>query len=286
MICIYHSRDLDGYTSGAIVKRKYPDCKLIGYDYGQPIPWDEIPVGEKVIMIDVSLPMPEMRSLAEKCQFNLTWIDHHISAINDYKNYIGNGESFLYPVLEDGIAACEGGWKYLFPKEDMPLAVRLLGEYDTWRNGDKERWENEILPFQFGMRRICKSPETFPIELLNSYAKLDVYEIIRSGQSILDYQRQQNERACKFAFEYDFEGYKAICLNGGGFNSEAFKSAYDESKHDLMMPFQFNGKFWTVSLYTTKDIDCSVIAKSKGGGGHKKAAGFQVNDIREVFPFI
>jgi len=54
-----------------------------------------------------------------------------------------------------------------------------------------------------------------------------------------------------------------------------------------MMPFQFDGKKWTISLYTTKDeIDCSVIAKSNGGGGHKKAAGFQVEDISKVFSQI
>jgi hypothetical protein len=60
MIGICHSRDLDGYTSGAILKLKYPEIKLIGYDYGQPIPWDQIPVGEAVIMADVSLPMSDM----------------------------------------------------------------------------------------------------------------------------------------------------------------------------------------------------------------------------------
>jgi nanoRNase/pAp phosphatase (c-di-AMP/oligoRNAs hydrolase) len=87
----------------------------------------------------------------------------------------------------------------------------------------------------------------------------------------------------KSSFEIEFKGLKAICLNGGGFNSDVFKSVYDESRHDIMMPFQFNGRFWTVSLYTTKDeVDCSVIAKSMGGGGHKKAAGFQVDDIKTI----
>ena len=30
MTGIYHSRDLDGWASGAIMKLKYPDIKLIG----------------------------------------------------------------------------------------------------------------------------------------------------------------------------------------------------------------------------------------------------------------
>ena len=311
MICIYHNRDLDGYTSGAIVKKwhdslKFNDytnniekseLKLIGYDYGQPIPYNQIPTGEKVIMIDVSLKMPDMYMLAKHIGSfqNFIWIDHHISAIKEYEKFMTEREEhypFLTAVLQDGIAACEVGWNYFFPDEKIPKAIQLLGEYDTWRNNDKEKWEKEILPFQFGMRLHCNSPETFPKELM--YHSIEREErktidyIINQGKTVLQYQAMINEAQCKkAAFEYDFNGYKAICLNGGGFNSDVFKTIYDESKHDIMMPFQFDGKQWTISLYTTKDdIDCSIIAKSKGGGGHKKAAGFQVKNIFSIFSFL
>jgi oligoribonuclease NrnB/cAMP/cGMP phosphodiesterase (DHH superfamily) len=282
MICIYHNRDLDGYTSAAIVKLKYPFAILIGYDYGQPFPWGDIPKGMTVIMVDVSIPIIDMRALAIRSgQF--TWIDHHISAINEFNLEKGKDVDLksINAVLENGISACEGAWKYLFPDLRIPKAVQLLGEYDTWRNSDKQRWENEILPFQFGMRERCNSAETFPLWLLTQDDEEDIIEIIKQGKTILNYNAKVNEAQCKKnAFEIEFEGLRAICLNGGGFNSDVFKSVYDESKHDIMMPFQFNGKFWVISLYTTKDhIDCSVIAKSKGGGGHKKAAGFQTTDI-------
>lgn len=290
MICIYHSKDLDGYCSGAIVKLKYPDAKLIGFDYGQELPMDEIPEGEQIIMIDVSLPMNQMEDLARHSGWKLTWVDHHISAISDYKKFVGNRETFCHAVLEDGISACEGGWKYLFPNEFVPTAVKLLGEYDTWRNEDKFRWDNAIMPFQYGMRMICSSPETFPPDLFKTYSVNDietnspVYDIIKDGKLILEYQKVQNTRACKYAFEVEFEGLRAIVLNNGGANSQVFESVYDESKHDLMIPFVFTGKRWTFSLYTTKDeVDCSVIAKSKGGGGHKKAAGFQLSDLPDEF---
>lgn len=287
MICIYHSKDLDGYCSGAIVKHKYPEIELFGYDYGQPFEFDRF-IGHDVIMIDVSLPMKDMLRLAVTCQ-HLTWIDHHISAINDfYKLHSGEqGMKNITAVLENGIAACEGAWKYLFPYAEMPTAVKLTGEYDTWRNQDKFRWDNAILPFQFGMRMFCNSPETFPEELFEHYDIITdnpVYKIIHDGKLILSYQKTQNERACKSSFEIEFEGLRAICLNNGGANSQVFDSVYDESKHDIMIPFVFTGKHWTFSLYTTKkDIDCSVIAKSKGGGGHKQAARFQLKELPDQF---
>lgn len=289
MICIYHSKDLDGYCSGAIVKLKFPDAKLIGYDYGQQFPWDDIEVGKPVIMIDVSLPMIDMGKLAELTNHQLTWIDHHVSAINDYKNSSDIGLGGVTPVLEDGISACEGGWKYLFPDVRMPMAVKLLGEYDTWRNKDKDRWDRYIMPFQYGMRMKCQSAETFPQELLKQEGNESisfgaVNEMIVVGGAILSYQKTQNERACKSAFEVEFEGLKGIALNNGGANSQVFESVYNPEIHDVMIPFVFTGKHWTFSLYTTKDeVDCSVIAKSKGGGGHKKAAGFQLKELPDEF---
>ena len=304
MICIYHSRDLDGYTSGAIVKRKYPEAKLIGYDYGEPFPFDKIGNGEDVIMIDVSLKMPEMRKLGEQTGGKLIYIDHHKSAISDFEkecltgkfvksDYVDGISIYRTPemcaVLKDGIAACEVGWKYLFPGEALPKSVELLGEYDTWRNGDKQKWENEILPFQFGMRVKCNSPETFPVCLFDTLADVEpIYKITDDGRTVLAYQAMISETNCKkSAFEHEFKGLRAICMNVGGINSDAFKSIYDPEKHDIVMPFYFTGKHWSFSLYSSKpEIDVSVIAKSMGGGGHFSAAGFESKDIYTVFPFM
>ena len=288
MIGIYHNKDLDGFTSGAIIKLKYPDAKMYGHDYG--LVFDVHIDNEPVIMADISLPMDEMLEVSKKSNWQFTWIDHHISAIKEYKKITSNNNSsFCEAVLEDGISACEGSWKYLFPGIEMPIAVRLLGEYDTWRNQDKQRWENEILPFQYGMRLICNSLESFPMEVLGiNYQKEDIFKIIEDGKTVLKYQRQTNQLLCeRTSFEADFNGLKAICLNGGGLNSNSFDGFYDEKKHDIMIPFQYDGGKWKISLYTTKEnVDCSSIAKENGGGGHKKAAGFETKDISKIFPSI
>src|ERR1035437_1030488 len=275
---VVHSRDLDGHSSGAIIKLKYPDCKVIGFDYGQDLPYEEIKSGEPIIMADVSMKMPQMLELAKYSNWQLTFIDHHISAIKDYKEFVGYGETFCTAVLDNTKSACEGTWKYLFPDKQMPRAISLLGIYDTWRKNESGfDWENEVLPFQFGMRMFCNSPETFPTELFTDDSLVN--GIIEKGKTILQYQAQVNETNCKGAFEIEFEGLRAICLNGAGFNSDVFKSVYDEAKHDIMMPFKFDGKQWIISMYTTKEIDLSVIAKKYGGGGHAKASGAQFKKL-------
>jgi hypothetical protein len=42
MICFYHSADLDGHCSGAIIKKVHPECELIGINYGDEFPWDKV----------------------------------------------------------------------------------------------------------------------------------------------------------------------------------------------------------------------------------------------------
>lgn len=281
MLCIYHSKDLDGFTSGAIVKRKFPDIKMIGWDYGEGIPWDDIPWNEEVIMIDISFPMEDMIKVSEKTDGRLTWIDHHLSAKKDYDEYKDSNKHLINYVYKLGIAACEIAWGHFFPEEEMPESVLLLGQYDTWRKDDEKRWQEKILPFQYYMRLKFLDPEKMPFALLEEDYHIEI--CITNGKLILDYQREQDKRAMKGSFVCNFEGLKALCCNIGGASSNTFLSVWDENKHDVMIPFFYSGKRWTFSLYTTKDeVDCSVIAK-KLGGGHKKASGFILQELPATF---
>lgn len=287
MYVIYHSRDCDGYASGAIVKMAAEEMNsktmLIGYDYGQPFQWHLIQPNKAVVMIDVSLPMDDMLKLAKHSGFQLTWIDHHISAIKDYERCILGVKmgGFCTAILNSEIAACEIAWHHYFPTRPLPTAIELLGMYDTWRNEQTNYWQTDILPFQYGMRMHCTSPETFPYNILkdNDFVR----DVIKEGAAILKYQANVSASIMKGAFEVDFAGHKAICVNASGLNSIAFKSVYDESKHDLMMPFFYTGQFWKFGLYSTKKIDCSLIAKTFGGGGHFSASGWQIDNIFEFF---
>lgn len=309
MIAIYHSRDLDGIASGRIIKEKYPEATLVGYHYGEPfdifpdkfvINGKEYPVelGSPVIMADVSLPMEKMEILFRNYFFR--WMDHHTSAINDFYDHfdnlaqepierrklelgeaIGITQSLAY--LIDGTAGCVITYGALFGGA-VPHGIDLLGDYDVWYNKDPEYWSNSVLLFQYGMRGY--NVENFPWD---SVFILDEIEKIKEkGKIILEYQREQDKRGARKAFEVDFDGLRAIALNTPRTSSDTLASVYDPDKHDLMILFSYDGS-WSYSLRTIKDIDCSALAKKYGGGGHKKAAGFKLkfnlfdNPIDRVF---
>jgi len=277
MKCFYHSADLDGHCSGAIIKREFPRCEIIGINYGDEFPWDKIQPNEKIFMVDFSLqPFDGMERLNNICM--LHWIDHHKTAIDE-----AHKRSFLayQQHIENGLAGCELTWEYIYGKScTTPLGVRLLGRYDVWDNSD-----SRTLPFQYGMRNFAN---TFPdnIELWEKIFSSDSFceTIIEQGELLLEYERKQNEKFCKaYSFETVFDGMKAICANRGFCNSKLFDSVYDPSRHHLMISFvrmKYPKKLWTVSLYSTReDVDCGAIAKKYGGGGHNGAAGFQTKEI-------
>jgi len=144
-ICFYHSSDLDGLCSGAIMARAMPDAEMRGYDYGQPFPWADVE-GRDVHMSDVSLqPGEDMARLATVAK-SLTWVDHHKSAIDDAAT---RGLSGLPGLRRIGDAACELCWEFYFGgKKPEPLGVHLLGRYDVWAWRDVPG----ALEYQFGMR--------------------------------------------------------------------------------------------------------------------------------------
>ena len=288
MKCFYHSADLDGHCSGALVKMAYPNCDMIGINYGDEFPWVRISEDSDLIfMVDFSLqPFEKMVTLQQLSEHRLVWIDHHISAICEHKDWNHNHAEYLSinGIRKDGIGACALVYGYLTPllqlgifgESDLPLFVKLLAEYDVWNHSDPR-----TLAFQYGMRQFKNTYPDNQDFWLSLFDTEEVQRITEVGSIILNYQISDNEkyaRAC--AFEIEIDGLKCIAINKGLTNSQLFDSVWDPDVYDAMLSFIWRKGQWTVSLYSDKDnIDVSEIAKARGGGGHKGASGFQCKEL-------
>lgn len=274
MKCFYHSADLDGHCSGAIVKHVYPECEMHPINYGDDFPWDLIEPDEVVFMVDFSLqPFSEMLQLNEICC--LIWIDHHKSAIEEEFNTFQS----ISGLRHDGKAGCELVWEYLLPDQPEPRAVHLLGRYDVWNHSD-----DDVLPFQMGMRMQHTWPDEIGMRLwteLFGVMSEAFCQIVAYGRILCAYQDQQNQKYAKScAFETELDGLYLIAANAMLVNSKLFDAVWDGDKYDAMLTFGWRKGKWTVSLYSCKeDVDVSKIAKARGGGGHAGAAGFQCEEL-------
>lgn len=80
-----------------------------------------------------------------------------------------------------------------------------------------------------------------------------------------------------------WEGRRFICLNTARANHLAFSSVdLAEHGHAGLLVFYWNGRVWTVSLFTTthrKEVDLSIISKKYGGSAVEGGYSFTCGSI-------
>lgn len=280
MLCIYHIADHDGKGSAAIVKSVYPEIELLGLNHDMEIPYDEILKHDKVIVCDISLPIDFMFELNEKIDF--TWIDHHISVIEQYDEKIKEGFPQIKGIRRVGTAALVLCWEYFYPSKPLPLGIKLLGLNDIYDLKDKR-----VRPFEYAMQALGVNRPTEKIwqELIHN--EVNINEMVEKGRAILAYIRNRNYKLVRGqAFVSELDGYKCICANMPQGYSEFYDSLDNIKDFDVMVNFFMNKKNrWNLSFYTAKDdVDVSRIAAKFGGGGHAKAAG--ASSLKELPDFL
>lgn len=276
ILCLHHN-DADGRASAAIVRRALGEkVRYYEMDYGEPVPWDEIELTDKVVMVDFSLPAAEMIRLVEMTEF--VWIDHHISSLE-----MMAGIADDWPGLRDvGDAGCVLTWKYFFPGEPIPRAIVLIGDRDIWR------WaEEDTGPFDEGLYQRDTRPENDELwqPLLDDDRKL-LQELIAEGEilrqaRLLDIRRTVQ----KFGFEVNFEGYRTLAVNarssgdmGAIIRQQGYQIAY------CYVEIWRDGRLVTMVTLYSDEVDVSQIARKFGGGGHHGAAGFSFPRGKSPFP--
>lgn len=288
---ILHHTDPDGWCAGYWAGKRFNVTKpsnFIPMIYGDTKWINNIKNNDKVIIVDFSIEPEEMTKLL-KITDDVIWIDHHISAIDKYKDYEVNIPGLRY----DGIAASVLTYCYFNEMKDgevpfdpeimtvkAPKFTQLIGDHDVWKYefGDETRF------WKLGFDAYGTVPPYSPIwETL--YDLDTIHKIVSNGEVIQKYRDAMGKKACEeYGFEHRFGEYKAFCLNNCFGGSEWFTDLIKD--YDLVCEFLYcpNGKYWEYSFYIDKDnVDVSEIAsnwKDKiSGGGHKKAAGLETKEF-------
>ena len=265
MICFYHN-DLDGRCSAAIAMRAHQDPRSCEVAYGRPIPVELVTHGERVVIVDYTMPPDVMAALFERTR-DIIWIDHHRSAL-----------SAQYPIKPDGIlaldkAACELTWDFFNPNKPTPEAVSLTADKDiwTWRHGLRTAHFNE------GMRIQDSRPDSeIWTRLLAEDPEL-MASIIEQGATCLQYRNAIcSDYVRQFGFETEFCGFRSIAVALQYFGSDTFGPLMDA--YDIGITFAFTGAGWAVTLFS-REVDVGRLAEQHGGGGHRLAAGFFCNEL-------
>lgn len=294
-IGIYHDRDLDGLACAAIMKLRFPDIKLVGWDYSYNPEdfFNEYDLrGCEVYMADVSMPLEAMKMIAAEAD-TFIWIDHHEKAIAETRPEMPDNTFVVY--LPER-AACEIAWRWFFPDQETPEIIASLGAYDVWRKDDPDRhWGMWVLPIQMYYNAHWDTAiEKIKHDLYlrgHGAGEWDrVLAIVSDGIAMLKFEKSQIRRAMgsgKISREFVSPAPSTrthVCflinatVNPGRLADEVWKE-HPECEVLIHYHRAKDGR-WKYSL-RSQDTGPNVaeIAAQYGGGGHPNAAGFVSENI-------
>lgn len=295
MVRIIHHNDLDGYASGYLVGKYFKelgktdeDIEYIVCNYESEVDTSKFTGDDEIYIVDYHLPAEKIESLSKVFK-EVVWIDHHVSAIEEYKEYFKNKGKILEEEIlgswRNGDAATLLVYEWFYGTDNIPTWVRLVDAWDTWKEDSPYYANAELL--NLAVQNILS------IDLIKELdTSKDFYlKCIETGAYYKEYRDQWSEYfSKKYGFETEIELEDGTIANAyvltiGNANSKFFGNKIND--YDFCITQGFDGEKWNVSVYSNKkNMDCSKLAQHFGGGGHKGAAGFTYNEIKPLFTKI
>jgi nanoRNase/pAp phosphatase (c-di-AMP/oligoRNAs hydrolase) len=270
---VFHYPCQDGLTSAWIVwkyhKLKDIDITLYPIQHGVDLDINKFK-DNKVIFCDYS-PSLEVLNLIEMSTKEICILDHHISAQRVLENK-------KYAIFDMNYSGAGLTWLYFFPTIEMPLFIQYIQDRDLWTwklEGSKE--------FTAGFSTICETYNMKDFDSLfslfdNIESKMDYYKEIGTvmNNMILSKARAIADKHITTITKY--KGYNVCIVNCIEYVSEVGSIITSNPLIDFAVLWKYNHptQEYIVSLRANNKVDCSVIAKQYGGGGHKNAAGFTI----------
>lgn len=259
-IIIYHAHCSDGNAAAWVGKRKFPDALLYPSNHGEPHPNIS---GADVYILDYSFKRPEMLRMQQEAR-SLLVIDHHEKA----KEELSGLDFCIFDLEKSGAGLA---WDYFFPNETRPFFINYIEDRDLWR------W---ALPFSEEINAgIDSRPRNFATldNLEASDPKKILEGLLAQGLPVVNYKRGVVAELSKHAHEVEFEGHRVLVANTSTLHSEL--GAYLCKDRLFSITWFKNAKGNFIYSLRSKDFDVGAIALKYGGGGHCRAAGFQLNHL-------
>lgn len=186
-------------------------------------------------------------------------------------------------VLDNNKSGALLAWEFFHPDTEVPRLIRLIDDRDRWqfRYGSDSRALHAALQLE--------KPWTFE-RWAHYTSSITLAQLLQQGASALYvYERQiaeaikRAERCIIAASIVDPDGVRRLTASGLAVNSPIHQSEIGNALADASGTY---GMVWhydaesgraNCSLRSIGEYDVSAIAKQFGGGGHRNAAGFNID---------
>ncbi len=258
-VVIYHADCTDGFGAAYSAwkqlgnRAEYHACK-----HGTPPP----DVKDKnVVILDFSFNNATTKQMIEDAA-ELLVIDHHKSAMVELHD-ISNAH---FDMTKSGAMLA---WEFFHPGKESPKFIQYIQDRDLWK------WE---LPYS---KEFAAAFDMVPFEFeeFEKYEDDSVFDdAVKRGSYILAYSKTVVKKVCEKAVSRKYKGKEVLVVNSSHWMSEIGARLAPDCDFAVIWYYDHDDRMIKVSLRSFHDkIDVSEIAKEFGGGGHKKASGFQLS---------
>lgn len=278
-----HGHCPDGFVAALIAKRRYPEAEVIFLDHGADHT-ENLKKAEKrdVLMLDFSLRTREENDALAASTRSFQILDHHKTA----EAVLKDAPYAIFDMKRSGAGLA---WDYLFGKDrkwettrDCEWVYERLWYVNYVEDRDLWNWK---LP---NSREICAYLGTLPF-VFSEWDNLDhlhTSTILNLGQGALAHIQHYVREAVKQAkvsvvpstsnFPIQDWGRSIAVLNVPYLNCSEVGNELANSYDISLTWFERGDGITQFSLRSVGDYDISAFAKAFGGGGHRNAAGFQM----------
>lgn len=285
-LCIYHGNCDDGFGAAWAIWRHWPDVEFVPGVYGKPLP---DAAGKNVLFVDFSDKRPGILAMGKTAK-SVVIIDHHKTALEELEGFPKfDGALSSLPQLFDTAefmgevpvavwfdmdqSGALMAWQFATGTERKdfppPQMLAFIEDRDLWRftYGDRTR------QFSAALRTYAQDFNTWD-GIANS-----VEDMIAEGAVVLRAHNHNVSQIVREAYMTDVGGVSIPVVNA------PYHYASDVA-HKLLEEYPdapFVGAWfrrgdglvqWSLRSEDRR-TDVSAVAKAKGGGGHRNAAGFQ-----------
>lgn len=261
---IYHADCTDGFGAAYAAwkllgnRAEYHACK-----HGTPPPDVK---GKNVVILDFSFDNSTTKKMIEEAD-GLLVIDHHKSAMVELHD-ISNTH---FDMNKSGAMLA---WEWFHPGKESPKFIQYIQDRDLWN------WE---LPYS---REFSAAFDMVPFEFeeFEKFEDDSVFDDARKrGSFILAYSKTVVKKVCEKASLRKMNEMDVMVVNASHWMSEIGARLAPDCDFAMIWYWDHDEKHTKVSLRAFHEtVDVSEIAKKFGGGGHKKAAGFQLPKNKHV----
>ncbi|MBT8118854.1 MAG: phosphohydrolase [Gammaproteobacteria bacterium] len=269
-LCIYHGNCIDGFAAAWVVRHSLGE-EVEFYEGIHQNPPPDVD-NRDVILVDFSYKRTVLEKMARAAS-SITILDHHISAAEDLAELMAQGAiDGVFDMYRSGAMIT---WQWFNPGQPAPGLIEHIQDRDLWTfklDGSREitsAISSYALDFEVWDKLMTASSEELAKlkiegEAIERKLQKDIKQLIASGVRRMT-----------------IAGYDVPVLN--------VSSAYvSDAGHLMSVGEPFAACYWdhsdgrSFSLRSNgldnSSINVAEVAKLYGGGGHKNAAGFTVEN--------